>query len=125
VERDAGPETEWAPGPGSTNPHAEVYRTLIPGMWPLDSRPGTRHVSHYMPPIDAADPKLAAAIRALRNAKGATQEDIAFAAGITSSSYSRIERGLTNPAWTTVQRIADGLGVTIVELAEAVERARD
>ncbi len=43
-------------------------------------------------------------------------------AGLTSSSYSRIERGLTNPAWTTVQRIAGALGVTIVELAEAVER---
>jgi transcriptional regulator with XRE-family HTH domain len=75
-----------------------------------------------MPPLDSPDAKLAGAIRALRNAQGTTQEDVAHAAGLTSSSYSRIERGLTNPAWTTVQRIARALDITLVELAEAVER---
>jgi transcriptional regulator with XRE-family HTH domain len=75
-----------------------------------------------MPPIDPPDQKLASAIRALRDAQGTTQEDVAYAAGMTTSSYSRIERGLTNPAWTTVQRVADGLGITIVELAKAAER---
>jgi transcriptional regulator with XRE-family HTH domain len=75
-----------------------------------------------MPPLDSPDLKLAGAIRALRNARGTTQEDAAHAAGLTSSSYSRIERGITNPAWTTVQRIARALDVTLAELAEAVER---
>jgi transcriptional regulator with XRE-family HTH domain len=75
-----------------------------------------------MPPLDKPDPKLAGAIRALRADRGRTQEDVAYAAGLTSSSYSRIERGLTNPAWTTVQRIADALGVTQAELAAAAER---
>jgi transcriptional regulator with XRE-family HTH domain len=75
-----------------------------------------------MPPLDAPDPKLAIAIRALRNERGTTQEEVAYAAGLTSSSYSRIERGLTNPAWTTVQRIAGALEITLAELAAAVER---
>jgi transcriptional regulator with XRE-family HTH domain len=75
-----------------------------------------------MPPLDAPDPKLAGAIRALRNAHGTTQEEVAHAAGLTSSSYSRIERGITNPSWTTVQRIARALEITLVELAQAIER---
>ena len=75
-----------------------------------------------MPPLDEPDPRLARAIRGLRNAQGVSQEDIAYAAGLTSSSYSRIERGITNPAWTTVLRIADGLGIAPVELVRAVER---
>jgi transcriptional regulator with XRE-family HTH domain len=75
-----------------------------------------------MPPVDPPDPRLAGAIRALRKNRGTTQEEVAHAAGLTSSSYSRIERGVTNPAWTTVQRIAGALGVTIVELAQAVEQ---
>jgi transcriptional regulator with XRE-family HTH domain len=72
--------------------------------------------------MDPPDPKLAAAIRALRDAQGITQEDIAYAAGMTTSSYSRLERGLTNPAWTTLQRVAGALGITIAELAAAAER---
>jgi transcriptional regulator with XRE-family HTH domain len=41
---------------------------------------------------------------------------------MTTSSYSRIERGLTNPAWTTICRIADGLGIPVGDLVVAVER---
>jgi transcriptional regulator with XRE-family HTH domain len=74
-----------------------------------------------MPPLERPDLKLAGAIRALRAERGRTQEDVAYAAGLTSSSYSRIERGVTNPAWTTVQRIAGALEITVVELAQAVE----
>jgi transcriptional regulator with XRE-family HTH domain len=77
-----------------------------------------------MPPVDPPDQKLAAAIRALRDAQGTTQEDVAYAAGMTTSSYSRIERGLTNPAWTTICRIADGLGIPVLDLVVAVERER-
>lgn len=108
-------------GPGSIT-REKAYWTLILGVWPLDSGPRTRHVSRSMPPLDAPDPKLAGAIRALRNERGTTQEEVAHAAGLTSSSYSRIERGITNPAWTTVQRIAGALEITLVELAETVER---
>lgn len=75
-----------------------------------------------MPPLDKPDPKLAKAIRTLRSARGTSQEDVAHAAGLTSSSYSRIERGLTNPAWTTVRRIAKAFDITMAELAAAVER---
>lgn len=70
-----------------------------------------------------ADPALAAAIRALREARGLTQEDAAHAASLTVGSYARIERGQADPAWSTVQRIAQALGASTAELAtSATER---
>jgi DNA-binding XRE family transcriptional regulator len=64
-----------------------------------------------------ADPKLAVAIRAMREERGLTQEDAAHAAGLTVGSYARIERGQADPSWTTVLRIAAALGTTAAELA--------
>jgi DNA-binding XRE family transcriptional regulator len=95
-------------------------RRLAPGL-----RSPDQACFSFMPPLDAPDPELAGAIRALRNARGFSQEDVAYAAGLTSSSYSRIERGITNPAWTTVLRIANGLGVTLADLVQAVEGERE
>jgi transcriptional regulator with XRE-family HTH domain len=67
------------------------------------------------------DPRLAGAIRALREHAGVSQETIAHRAGLTVSAYARIERGGANPTWTTVTRIAQALGVTLAELGRAVE----
>jgi transcriptional regulator with XRE-family HTH domain len=55
---------------------------------------------------------------------GRSQESLAHDAGITVGALARIERGETNPTWTTVRRIADALGVTLVQLARAVEKRR-
>jgi transcriptional regulator with XRE-family HTH domain len=62
-------------------------------------------------------PALGAAIRELRLAREATQQDAAQAAGITVAHLSKIERGRTNPTWGTVAAIAGALGVTIVDVA--------
>jgi transcriptional regulator with XRE-family HTH domain len=51
-----------------------------------------------------------------------SQEAVAFAAGISTSSVSRIERALMNPPWTVVRQMAEVLGVSIAELAAGVER---
>lgn len=75
----------------------------------------------YVLPTDTPDPQLAATFRGFREEKGLTQEDVAYAAGMTVSSYAEIDRGASNPAWTTIRRIADALDVSLVELAEAVE----
>jgi transcriptional regulator with XRE-family HTH domain len=40
------------------------------------------------------------------------------------SAYARIERGESNPTWTTVTQIAQALGVSLPELAEAVDTRR-
>ncbi len=75
-------------------------------------------------PREVIEPALAGALRALREARGDTQEDIAYRAGVTVGSLARIERGDSNPSWSTVCNIADALGLTLVELARAVERQR-
>jgi transcriptional regulator with XRE-family HTH domain len=67
---------------------------------------------------------LADAIRDLREVRELTQEEVAFAAGITPGSLSRIERARTNPTWTTVERIAAALDMSVVELAAESERRR-
>ncbi len=67
------------------------------------------------------DPTLAAIVRRLRSRNGLTQEDLAFAADITISAMSRIERGLSDPAWTSIRAIAKALGISLDELGAAVE----
>jgi len=66
-------------------------------------------------------PPLAKAIRELRDERGITQEALAHEGGITVGHLSKIERGLVNPGWNTVEAIADALGVTMVELARRAE----
>lgn len=71
----------------------------------------------------APDPALGAALRALREARGLTQEQLAHEAGVTMGTLSKIETAAAAPAWATVRQIAQALGVSLVEFAEAVERA--
>ena len=74
-----------------------------------------------MSPRESADPRLGQAIRELRESAGMTQEDVAYHAGISTGSLSRIECSLANPSWTTVTRIAAAVKVTLAELVAAVE----
>jgi transcriptional regulator with XRE-family HTH domain len=70
------------------------------------------------------DPRLARAIRELRDHADLSQEAVAHSAGLTVSAYARVERGEANPTWTTVTQIARGLNVSLAELAAAVEKRR-
>ncbi len=54
---------------------------------------------------------LGANILRLRNAIGATQEDIADAAQLDVGYLGKIERGQRNPSLKKLVRIADALGV--------------
>jgi transcriptional regulator with XRE-family HTH domain len=72
-------------------------------------------------PVDQALPVV---LRRLREASGLSQEATAQAAGIALNTYSRIERGLTSPAWPTVIQIADALGVSMAELGAAIDAKR-
>jgi transcriptional regulator with XRE-family HTH domain len=69
-------------------------------------------------PPDAA---LAELIKQLREDREITQEQLAFEAGITASALSRIERGINNPGWTTVRRLAEALEVSLTQLAKQLE----
>lgn len=72
----------------------------------------------------APDPRLARVIRELRERNHVSQESIARGAGLTVSTYARIERGEANPTWMTVTQIARALDVSLAELGEAVDRTR-
>jgi len=67
---------------------------------------------------DQPQPALGEAVRQFREKRGITQERLANDAGVTTGTVSLVERGQSNPAWGTVKSIANGLGVSIVELAK-------
>ncbi|MFZ2050397.1 MAG: helix-turn-helix transcriptional regulator [Solirubrobacteraceae bacterium] len=75
-----------------------------------------------MPRPSGTDPKLAAALRGLREQTGVSQEDLAHDAELTTAALSRIERGVTNPSWTTLRRILTALKASLAELEAAIER---
>jgi transcriptional regulator with XRE-family HTH domain len=70
-----------------------------------------------MGPSEQPQPALGKAVRQLREQRGASQEALAYEAGVTSGTLSLIERGLSNPTWGTVKGIAAALEVSIAELA--------
>lgn len=67
-------------------------------------------------------PALGAAIRELRAKTGLSQEELAHRSGVTTGTFSVIERGRSNPTWATVKSIAEALGVSVGELAALADR---
>jgi transcriptional regulator with XRE-family HTH domain len=55
-------------------------------------------------------------VRDLRLAKGLSQEELAFRAGMHRTYLGGIERGERNPALKNISAIAQALGVTLSEL---------
>jgi transcriptional regulator with XRE-family HTH domain len=74
-----------------------------------------------VPASESTDQLLASTLRLRREARGATQEEIAYAAGVTVGTLGQIERGQVNPNWMTVKRISEALDITFVELAALME----
>ena len=75
-----------------------------------------------MSSLSPVDPILAAVLRRVREERNETQEDVAFGAGLTTLTIRRAEQGKVIPSWATVRAIAHALELSLVELAEAVER---
>ena len=55
-------------------------------------------------------------VRELRLAKGLSQEELAFRAGVHRTYLGSIERGQRNPALKNIAAIAEALEVTLPEL---------
>lgn len=51
----------------------------------------------------------------------ATQEDVAFQAGISTRYYGSIERGKVTPSVYTLAKIAEALQMSLHELCELIE----
>lgn len=52
---------------------------------------------------------------------GATLEQVAFVASMDASNLSRIERGIQQPSWALLQRIASALNLSVVQLYETTD----
>jgi transcriptional regulator with XRE-family HTH domain len=67
------------------------------------------------------DPVLGKVLRDLRGER--SQEDVGYHAGVTAATVGRMELAKSKPDWGSVRSVADALGVSLVELATAVEEA--
>ncbi|MCU1621294.1 MAG: restriction-modification system control element [Frankiales bacterium] len=63
-------------------------------------------------------------VRELREQRGLSQEQLAEDSGLHRAVIGFIERAEREPGLTNCWRIADGLGITISELLEGVDRRR-
>jgi transcriptional regulator with XRE-family HTH domain len=83
-----------------------------------------------MPPPRRSKPRspehaaLGEAVRQLRAEAKMSQEELAEAAGTDLTQVGGIERGVRNPSYTTLLRLADALGTEVGELTSLADRLR-
>src|SRR5437016_9514410 len=58
---------------------------------------------------------FAARLKSLREAAGITQQELATRAGMHKLGVAKLEQGLREPTWATVQALAKALGVTVLD----------
>jgi transcriptional regulator with XRE-family HTH domain len=75
-------------------------------------------------PRSPAHAALGRAVEELRREAGLTQEGLADRIESEFPSVGGVERGTSNPTFTSLLRLARGLEVELSELAERFERAR-
>jgi transcriptional regulator with XRE-family HTH domain len=68
---------------------------------------------------------LGRAVRAIRDEQGLSQPQVAQASGLQQTWISHIENGRRNPSWSNLGRLADGLGVTVAEIAVQAQGLAD
>ncbi|WP_406624547.1 helix-turn-helix domain-containing protein [Acidovorax sp. SDU_ACID1] len=62
-------------------------------------------------------------VRDMRHARGLSQVEFGEQCGFYQTYLSRIERGQANPTLNAMEVIANGLGVTVFEMFEAIRDA--
>ena len=67
---------------------------------------------------------LSSNIRALRKAQGLAQERLGLEAGVDRTFVSKLERGIGNPTLDILVKIANRLGVRVVDLLEVDKDAK-
>lgn len=68
--------------------------------------------------------RLARAVRKARSAAGLTQEDAAFAAGVSVRHYQELESGRLNPSYLTIVAVAIAVKTTPADLVGMAGRGR-
>jgi transcriptional regulator with XRE-family HTH domain len=83
-----------------------------------------------MPPPRRSKPRspehaaLGEALRTLRREAGMSQEQLAEGAQTDLTQVGGIERGVRNPSYTTLLRLADALQTSVGELTTLADRLR-
>lgn len=83
-----------------------------------------------MPPARRVKPRspehaaLGEAVRTLRLEAGMSQEDLADAADTDLTQVGGIERGVRNPSYTTLLRLASGLETEVGRLTTLADQIR-
>ncbi|HEV2727699.1 MAG TPA: helix-turn-helix transcriptional regulator [Solirubrobacterales bacterium] len=84
-----------------------------------------------MPPPRRSKPRspehaaLGEAVRRLRREAGLSQEQLAERAGTDLTQIGGIERGVRNPSYTTMLRLAAALETSVGELASLADELRE
>lgn len=65
--------------------------------------------------------KLALHLRAVREEKGFTQEDLAFKAGINTAYYSHLERGVYSPTMFVIWKLSQALELDLEQFMTGFE----
>jgi transcriptional regulator with XRE-family HTH domain len=66
--------------------------------------------------LGEARAQLGARVRQIRLAQEKTQEDVAERAGLSYKFIGEVERGAANPSIDSVEKLARGLGVQVIDL---------
>lgn len=61
--------------------------------------------------VDGGDTGFGARLKALREASGMTQAELAAAAGVALGTVRKLEQGIQNPSWVAALALADAMGV--------------
>jgi transcriptional regulator with XRE-family HTH domain len=83
-----------------------------------------------VPPARRSKPRspehaaLGEAVRTIRLEQGLSQERLAEYAGTDLTQIGGIERGIRNPSYTTLLRLADALETTVGEIATLADEIR-
>jgi transcriptional regulator with XRE-family HTH domain len=73
-------------------------------------------------PSSPRQARIGKAIKAIRTAQGLTQEELAARADLHPTYVSDVERGVRNPSWDVVARLAEGMGVPAAVIAAEYDR---
>lgn len=68
-------------------------------------------------PRTSRQARIGKAVKAVRTAQGLTQEDLAAKADLQPTYISDVERGVPNPSWDVIARIAEGIGIPVATIA--------
>ena len=68
------------------------------------------------------DPKLGEILRQERESQNRSQESLAHDAGLTTIAVGNLERGDSDPHWSTVRAIVDALGLSYQELGRRLDK---